>query len=158
MNKIYIVNIIAVILCFVLVIGFMTFFPRTYGFINTENRLVTQFPSFNTNDYLSGSYTKQIAEWYTDSIPYKSFFKDLVANIRSLFGVSTEVTFVDIQDGANDSRPIEEVSDPLADWTNSPTEELSTESTYIPGDIFQEDSLPDDIFQEDSMPDDLILN
>lgn len=147
MNKIYIVNIIAVVLFFVIVIGFMSFFPRTYGFINTENRLVTEFPTFNTDDYLSGSYTKQIAEWYTDSIPYKSYFKDMVADIRSMFGISTEVTFVDIQEGANDSRPMEEVSDPLANESNFQLD-ISEESI----------DLPDDIFQENSIPDDLILN
>ncbi len=105
MKKFYLINILCVVLVFVLFIGFMSFFPRTYGFAEGENRMITKFPRFTAESYFNGRYTEQIADWYTDSIPYRSKFRELVNQIKSNFGIETDLQGSNVQDGAQDSRP-----------------------------------------------------
>lgn len=105
MKKFYILNVLCVLLVFVLFIGFMSFLPRTYGVAEGENRPITKFPRFTTEAYLNGSYTEQIANWYTDSIPYRSKFREAVAEIKSMFGIATDLQGSNVHEGAQDSRP-----------------------------------------------------
>lgn len=105
MKKYYMVNIVCVVLVFAAVICLMSFFPRSYGYID-EKRFVTKFPRFSVEAYFKGRYTAQISEWYTDSIPYRAKFKEATAALKSLYGVSAgSVSGHDLQPGAHDSRP-----------------------------------------------------
>lgn len=105
MKKFYLINVLCVVLVFALFIGFMSFCPRTYGVAEGENRMITYFPRFSTDAYLEGKYTEQISDWYTDSIPYRSKFRDLVSEIKTFFGIQTDLQGANVQEGAQDSRP-----------------------------------------------------
>lgn len=105
MKKFYLINVLCIVLVFVLFIGFMSFFPRTYGIAEGENRNITKFPRFSVEAYFDGSYTEQIAKWYTDSIPYRYSFRDIVSEIKSCFGIETDIQGSNVQEGAQDSRP-----------------------------------------------------
>ena len=105
MNKFYLINVLCVVLIFALFIAFMAFLPRTYGIAEGENREITKFPRFSAEAYFSGEYTGQIADWYTDSIPYRSTFRELVSQIKAYFGIQTDLQGSNVQEGAQDSRP-----------------------------------------------------
>lgn len=105
MKKFYIINVLLILLVFVVFISFMSFSPRTYGIANGENRQITKFPRFSSESYFNGSYTEQITDWYTDSIPYRYEFREIVSEIKSNFGIKTDIQGSNVQDGAQDSRP-----------------------------------------------------
>lgn len=105
MNKFYLCNVLCVVLVFALFVSFTSFLPRTYGIATGENRPITKFPRFSTDAYFDGSYTEQIATWYTDSIPYRYEFREMVSEIKSYFGIATDLQGSNVQEGAQDSRP-----------------------------------------------------
>lgn len=105
MRKFYFLNIMCIVLVFALFVGFMSFLPRTYGIAEGENRMITKFPRFSIAAYFDGTYTNQISTWYTDSIPYRSTFRDLVSEIKSWFGIETDIQGSNVHEGAQDSRP-----------------------------------------------------
>lgn len=51
-----------------------------------ENRKLAEFPKFSFDDYFSGKYTEEIANYYDDTVPNRSFFKKKVSNLLSLKG------------------------------------------------------------------------
>ena len=105
MKKFYLINVLLVVFVFALFIGFMSFFPRTYGIAEGENRPITKFPRFDKDDYFDGKYTEQISTWYTDSIPYRYGFREAVSQIKANFGRKTDLQGSNVQEGAQDSRP-----------------------------------------------------
>jgi len=105
MKKFYIINILSVVLVFVAFISFMSFSPRTYGVANGENREITKFPRFSAEAYFDGKYTEQIATWYTDSIPHRYDFREMVSAIKSYYGIETDLQGSNVHEGAQDSRP-----------------------------------------------------
>lgn len=117
MKKIYLINALSVILFFVAMICYMTFGERTYGFAPGENRDITKFPRFSTDAYLSGEYTSQISEWYTDSIPNRQALRNLNSDIKSLLGVKTDMIGSNLQHGADDSRPDSEIEYSFDDYS-----------------------------------------
>lgn len=116
MKKFYLINITCVILVFAAVICFMTFFPRTYGVAESENRKIVKFPRFSKEAYFSGAYTEQITKWYTDSIPYRQWFRSHADEFKELYGLKTELKGTNIQDGAQDSRPESDEVFSFDDW------------------------------------------
>lgn len=117
MKKVYLVNALSVILFFIVVICYMTFGTRTYGFATGENRNITKFPRFSTETYLEGKYTAQISEWYTDSIPNRQELRGLNADIKAKFGIKTEIISSNLKPGADDSRPDSDVEYSFDDYT-----------------------------------------
>lgn len=116
MKKFYIINLTCILLVFAAVICLMSFFPRTYGFADSENREIVKFPRFSTDAYFSGEYTAQIADWYTDSIPYRANFRSLIVDIKSLYGIKTDLIGTNIHEGAHDSRPESDVEYSFDDY------------------------------------------
>lgn len=53
-----------------------------------ENRTLAKFPEFSVSSYLSGEYTEAIADYYDDTVPYRSRIKSFIAtHILPLRGV-----------------------------------------------------------------------
>lgn len=55
-----------------------------------ENRTLATFPDISVKNYFSGELAKGIENWYIDTIPGRENLKDLVADIRSVYGFSGE--------------------------------------------------------------------
>ncbi|MBR6107027.1 MAG: hypothetical protein IKQ39_03375 [Oscillospiraceae bacterium] len=53
-----------------------------------ENRTLAKMPSFSVDSYLSGEYTNGVAEYYNDTVPFRSTFKDITQRFRKHFGMS----------------------------------------------------------------------
>ncbi len=53
----------------------------------TENRTLTKFPEFSKEALFDGSYTSGIADFYNDTVPLRSSFKNLAASIKSYSGI-----------------------------------------------------------------------
>ncbi|MBR2284006.1 MAG: hypothetical protein IJ874_06260 [Ruminococcus sp.] len=66
----------------ILVILFGGFFAllllRRETVSHEENRELTKFPEFSAGSYLSGEYTEGIADYYDDTVPYRSQIKSLL--------------------------------------------------------------------------------
>ena len=60
-----------------------------------ENRNLATMPEFSVDAYLSGEYTEGVANYYNDTVPMRSTFKNLTASIRKYMGWHDEggVTF-----------------------------------------------------------------
>ncbi|MBP0968481.1 MAG: hypothetical protein J5722_12665, partial [Oscillospiraceae bacterium] len=56
-----------------------------------ENRTLAKMPEFSMEDYLSGSYTAGVAEYYNDTVPGRSTLKGWVQKIRKCMGMPSEV-------------------------------------------------------------------
>lgn len=77
-NSIALVNILAVLL--ILSIGFIyLLFLKRDTVSHEENRNLAKFPKFTVSSYLKGEYTENIANYYNDTVPNRSFFKTLIS-------------------------------------------------------------------------------
>ena len=53
-----------------------------------ENRNLAKMPSFSSEKYLSGEYTNGVAEYYNDTVPFRSTFKALTQKFRKHMGLT----------------------------------------------------------------------
>ena len=65
----------------------LLFMERESGFINSENRNLTEFPKFSLKSYFSGKYTKAIDDYFTDTIPGREDLKKFSAEYDRLKGI-----------------------------------------------------------------------
>ncbi len=75
-------------ICVIFVIFFsLLFMERESGFINSENRELAKFPEFSISEYFKGNYTKDITEYFTDTIPGREELKKFGAAYDRMKGV-----------------------------------------------------------------------
>jgi len=86
-DNIKIVLFISVLLIF-FVIG-LAFFARPTESEN-EKRKLTEFPSLNISDLLSGDFTSQVSLWYSDTYPLREAMIEANSAFRSLYGIRDE--------------------------------------------------------------------
>lgn len=55
-----------------------------------ENRNLATMPEFSVEDYFNGDYTAGVAEYYNDTVPFRSVFKNLTAEFRQHLGIRGE--------------------------------------------------------------------
>ena len=55
-----------------------------------ENRNLTPMPEYSRNDLISGKYTDGITEYYNDTVPFRSLFKDVSATFKDMLGIKVE--------------------------------------------------------------------
>lgn len=55
-----------------------------------ENRTLAKMPEFSVEDYLNGKFTNGVAEYYNDTVPMRSTFKNMAQNIRKYMGLSAK--------------------------------------------------------------------
>lgn len=55
-----------------------------------EQRKLAVLPEFTYEDFIDGTYTKGVSNFYNDTIPYRDELKKVAAGIKSLYGVSHE--------------------------------------------------------------------
>ncbi|MCM1029628.1 MAG: DHHW family protein [Pseudoflavonifractor sp.] len=72
------------------------FFPRP-SFSEIERRELSLFPEISSEDLASGSYTRDISAWFSDTQPYRDHFLALAMKIRDKLALHTggddEVSF-----------------------------------------------------------------
>lgn len=88
----------------------------------TEKRELTKFPEFSVEKLLSGEYTAQISDYYSDTVPNRDFFKTLSASFKKLMGLQLGGTTA--YGGMEIIKPVE--TTPEA--TTAPPEEITTEN------------------------------
>ena len=54
-----------------------------------EKRELEKFPSFSTEDLVSGEYFREIDTWFADTFPFRDMFFEVNAYVRSLYGFKT---------------------------------------------------------------------
>ena len=76
-------------LFFGIAIGMVVFERPTMS--EEENRMLATMPDFSTEDYINGKYTAGVAEYYNDTVPFRSVFKNLTADFRQHLGLQSDV-------------------------------------------------------------------
>ncbi|MCI7691367.1 MAG: DHHW family protein [Oscillospiraceae bacterium] len=66
-------------------------FPRSTVSI-TEKRELKTFPEFSLESYFSGDFTKELSEWFSDTVPYRDELTGISAGIRELRGFRLDDT------------------------------------------------------------------
>ena len=89
---------INVFLFFLFVLGFPLayfFMPKSVKSDNEKRKLAT-FPSFNSKDYLAGTWTKQVDKYIDDHFPFRTSFISTIISciIRKILNVSTSSSSV----------------------------------------------------------------
>ena len=56
---------------------------------DTEGRVLTKFPTFTWESFLSGEYTSQISLWYADTYPFRDKLLDWDGELKGLYGVGS---------------------------------------------------------------------
>jgi len=59
-----------------------------------ENRTLAKMPEFSVDNYLSGKYTNGVAEYYNDTVPFRSTFKNLTQKFRRHMGLSSDTVII----------------------------------------------------------------
>ncbi|MBR0141835.1 MAG: hypothetical protein IJM19_06285, partial [Ruminococcus sp.] len=79
-NVLHLVNAGAITLVLLAGFSYLMFLPRD-TVSHEENRNLTQKPEFTVESYLSGDYTEGLADYYDDTVPNRSFFKNMIASV-----------------------------------------------------------------------------
>ncbi len=124
-NFICFVNILVVSAAFIIISCYLLFAKRSVV-SSLERRRLEEFPTFSVSSYFSGEYTVKLQTWFTDTVPSRDTWKKADVKIRSLFGITPEMTIQgDVTETSEEEIPSGEVSDPFEDW--SEPEESSNE-------------------------------
>lgn len=59
-----------------------------------ENRTLATMPEISIDNYLNGKLTGGIAEYYNDTVPFRSTFKGWIQNFRKSFGLSGSAVII----------------------------------------------------------------
>ena len=59
-----------------------------------ENRTLAKMPEISVDNYLDGSLTGGIAEYYNDTVPFRSTLKGWIQNLRKGFGLSGSAVII----------------------------------------------------------------
>ena len=86
-SKIAVINALLLSLIFICGFAYLLFFKRD-TISKEENRKLAEFPKFTFESYFSGEYTEAIANYYDDTVPNRSFFKNKISNLLALKGKS----------------------------------------------------------------------
>lgn len=59
-----------------------------------ENRTLAKMPEVSVDNYLNGTLTGGVAEYYNDTVPFRSTFKGWIQNLRKGFGLSGSAVII----------------------------------------------------------------
>lgn len=115
-NVFALLNITIIILVLFAGFAYLLFFKRD-TVSHEENRNLTEFPKFSVASYLNGEYTENIAKYYDDTVPNRSFFKTVISKyIMPLKGVKYGVG-VELYNTAKDNQ--EQPEEPVTENTQT---------------------------------------
>ncbi len=93
----------------------------------TENRNLASFPEFSRKSLLNGTYASGVADYYNDTVPFRSTFKNLAASIKEYAGIEKDGIKVYTVNRNDNKKP---ASKPAAESKPAVTSE---NSMVIPG-------------------------
>lgn len=131
-NVFALLNITIIILVLFAGFAYLLFFKRD-TVSHEENRNLTEFPKFSVASYLNGEYTENIAKYYDDTVPNRSFFKTVISKyIMPLKGVkygggSDDGDGVELYNTAKDNQ--EQPEEPVTENTQTTVSETSGTGT-----------------------------
>lgn len=114
-------------------------FPRS-EISELENRKLKEFPEFTLESWFDGSFTAEVSEWFTDTVPFRDDLMGYSKSIQELSGFSTGVKIY-----GPSKRVDEEESEPEkpAQTTSKPMESSPAESESNPEqEVHEETSTP----------------
>ncbi len=117
-----ILSVLILLAVFGLISLFLLVFPRSTE-SQIEKRKLATFPEFSFGSYFSGEFTRQVAEFYDDTVPFRDSFKTAGYNFKSIFGLHTgeEVKIIGAKEvDKNKPKPVE---------TSKPSEESKPSET-----------------------------
>ena len=99
------INIIVLVLTFSIISIFLLVGKRP-TVSKTENRDLAKFPSFSSENFFKGEYTANIANYYNDTVPFRSFYKDITSNLRASMGIELDgvIIYGNVNGGKKDSK------------------------------------------------------
>ena len=99
------INIIVLVLTFSIISIFLLVGKRP-TVSKTENRDLAKFPSFSSESFFKGEYTANIANYYNDTVPFRSFYKDITSNLRASMGIELDgvIIYGNVNGGKKDSK------------------------------------------------------
>ena len=80
-------------LCVLMVFGVgiaLVVMKRASGKIESENRMMAEFPEVSISNYLDGTLTDGIVKYYTDTIPDRESLKGFSSSFSKLFGINMD--------------------------------------------------------------------
>lgn len=115
-------SVLLILLAFLFLFVFCTFLSRT---TSSNYDTLTPFPKLTFAGLLDGSYTEQLAAYFSDTVHDRDAIKDRYANIKDWFGTGEDEEHVVEREESS-----EEESDPFADFSLDPSmAETSSEET-----------------------------
>lgn len=109
----------------------LTVFPRSTESI-TEKRTLKEFPEFTEEDYLSGKYTADIAEWFSDTVPFRDDLTNMSTALRELRGFRQDgIRLHNVGTAQNESKPEQTATTPPA-ATAEPVESEPADESSVP--------------------------
>ena len=78
----------ALVILFGCIVGFII--PARPTVSDREGRVLTEFPEFTLESFLSGEYTSKINLWYSDTFPARDTLMDGNTSLKGLYGIKTE--------------------------------------------------------------------
>ena len=105
---------ICLTLLFGTAIGMLVFERPTVSM--EENRTLAKMPAFSLESYRDGSYTAGVAEYYNDTVPFRSTLKGWVQEIRKCMGLGSATFHGDgvMAAPAETTEPLPETTSPRA--------------------------------------------
>lgn len=110
-------------------------FPRS-EVSELENRKLKEFPEFTAESWFDGSFTAQVSEWFTDTVPFRDNFMGYSKSIQELSGFSTGVKIYGpskrVDDDSEPEKPAATTaseSESVPDSESNPTEATVEAST-----------------------------
>lgn len=70
------------------VVGFII--PMRPTVSDSEGRVLTEFPQFTVESFLSGEYTSRLNLWYSDTFPARDELMDGNTSLKGLYGIKNE--------------------------------------------------------------------
>lgn len=70
----------------------------------TENRNLAAFPELSRKSLFDGTYAKGVADYYNDTVPFRSSFKNLAASIKGYTGIEKDGIKVYTVNRGNDNK------------------------------------------------------
>lgn len=138
------ISVIIFLFVFGLISIFLLVFPRSKE-SQIEKRKLATFPPFSFSSYFSGEFTKGVAEFYDDTVPFRDSFKTAGYNFKSIFGLHTEseVKMIDV-------KPIDQTKKDTNQQTSTSETSKSTEETSKPSETSQQES--SQVSEQESQP------
>ena len=125
------------IICFFLLlfVGFLValWLPLRPQYSEVEKRELTKFPKFSFSALASGSYFKDIGEWYADTFPWREMFMNVDSKMKSFYGIGNTVSELP-------NVPADDIPD-ANEVTAAPTNPAAQTTAIDPADEDVDDSL-----------------